>query len=83
MTTKTMDQRKEEILDNLINEYNVGVQFEERFKESLTEIIAEIKESIKLVNNCKQNIIEQQLKNNRNKLYLKSILPKFPNKCKY
>jgi hypothetical protein len=82
MTSKTVQSRKDEILNNFLREYEEGKKEENELNETITKFDKQIKDSIEISDNVKQQLHEQQLKNARNKGYLRILLPKYPHKCK-
>ena len=82
MYTKTVQSRKDEVLTNLLQEYTEGLKEEEVIVACVAKWDVLIKECVANSDDFKQKLHQTQLKNARNKGFLKSLLPKYPHKCK-
>jgi len=83
MTSKSVQSRKDEILNNFFDEYADGKKEEERLLVSVSEWDDIIKGCIEISDEIKQELHEAQMKNARNKGYLRGLFPKYQHKCKY
>ena len=80
MATKTVQNRKDEVLNNLLEEYSEGVKEEEGIVACVSKWEVLIKDCITISDDVKQELHEAQLKNARNKGFLRTLLPKYPHK---